>query len=320
LASISATSQQSAPIGPPVTSATSLPYVLITPARNEEAFLGDTIQGVLSQTVVPARWVIVDDRSTDRTAEIVRGCLPAHPFIRLLSLPGDGSRSFGKKAAAFNAGLELLDGIEYGYIGNLDADIKLPPGYYESVLREFERDPSLGVAGGTVFTLAGGLPVRLDAAADSVPGAVQLFRKECFRDIGGKYLLLEQGGIDAAAEVMARMHGWEVRQIPGVSVQEQRRIGTAADSDLAAKYKEGVRFHSLGYGTLYYLVRAIYKMQFKPKVIGSLIAVVGFLVARVTARPISLPPEVVAHLQAEQKRKLLTLTSGLFRGKWRFGV
>jgi glycosyltransferase involved in cell wall biosynthesis len=297
-----------------------LPYVLITPARNEEAFLGDTIQGVLSQTVPPARWVIVDDRSTDRTAEIVKGFLPAHPFMRLLSLSGDVSRSFGKKASAFNAGIELLEGIEYSFLGNLDADMKLPPGYYESVLGEFERDPSLGVGGGTVFTLAGGMPVRLDAAADSVPGAVQLFRKECFRDIGGKYLLLEQGGIDAAAEVMARMRGWSVRQLPGVAAQEQRRMGTAADGDLAAKYKEGTRFHSLGYGTLYYLVRAVYKMRFKPRVIGSLVAVAGFLVARFTAQPISLPSEVVAYLQAEQKLKLRALASGLFRGNWRFGV
>lgn len=320
MAWISATSQQRTQIRPPVTPANSLPYVLITPARNEEAFLAETIQGVLSQTVLPARWVIVDDRSTDRTAEIIRRFLPAYPFMRLLSLSGDVSRSFGKKAAAFNAGLELLDGIGYDYIGNLDADIKLPPEYYESVLREFERDPGLGVVGGTVFTLAGGRPIRLDAAADSVPGAVQLFRKQCFRDIGGGYLLLQQGGIDAAAEVMARMHGWEVRQILSVSVQEQRRMGTAADGDLAAKYKEGIRFHSLGYDTLYYLVRAIYKMQFKPKVIGSLIAVAGFMVARFTAQPISLPSEVVAYLRVEQKRKLRALTSGLFRGNKRFGV
>lgn len=299
-------------------SSTLLSYALITPARNEEAFIGETIQGVLAQTVLPTRWVIVDDRSTDRTAEIVRSFLAAHPFIRLLSLSGDVSRSFGKKASAFNAGVELLSDIEYGFIGNLDADMKLPPEYYETVLREFERDPVLGVGGGTVFTLAGGRPVRLDAAADSVPGAVQLFRRKCFRDIGGGYLLLEQGGIDAAAEVMARMDGWGVRQIPGIAAQELRRMGTAADGDLVAKYKEGTRFHSLGYGTLYYLVRAVHKMRFKPRIIGSLIAVVGFLVARLTAQPISLPSEVVAYLQAEQKQKLRALTAGLFRGNWRF--
>jgi muconolactone delta-isomerase len=59
-------------------------------------------------------------------------------------------------------------------------------------------------------------------------------------------------------------------------------------------------------------------MRFKPRIIGSLIAVVGFLVARLTAQPISLPSEVVAYLQAEQKQKLRALTAGLFRGNWRF--
>jgi poly-beta-1,6-N-acetyl-D-glucosamine synthase len=285
-------------------------YVLITPSRNEEAYLADAIESVAAQTIKPARWVIVDDRSTDRTAEIVQHYLPNCGFIRLLRLTGDERRHFGKKATAFNAGLQLLKDVDFSYIGNLDADITLPSTYYETVLHEFDLNPKLGVAGGTVYTKAGNRIVRLDAAQDSVPGAVQLFRKSCFDAIGGQYLPLEWGGIDAAAEIMARMSGWIVQQFPSITAQEQRRTGTAGNGSLIARYNEGVRFHSLGYGTTFYLVRALYKMQYWPWIVGSLVALAGFLIARLGHLPISVPPDVVKYLQSEQKRKLVSWAAG----------
>jgi glycosyltransferase involved in cell wall biosynthesis len=285
-------------------------YVLITPARNEEAFLADVIESVAAQTIKPVRWVIVDDCSTDRTAEIVQRYLPTCTFIRLLSLKGDEGRHFGKKAAAFNAGLQLIQDVDYSYIGNVDADITLPSNYYERILREFELNPGLGVAGGTVYTKAGDRIVRLDAAADSVPGAVQFFRKSCFDAIGGRYLPLKWGGIDAAAEIMARMNGWIVQQFPDITAREQRRTGTASSGSLMARYNEGVRFHSLGYGTFFYLVRTFYKMQYWPWIVGSLVALAGFLFARIRNLPISLPSEVVEYLQSEQRRKLASWVVG----------
>ncbi|MBZ5586401.1 MAG: glycosyltransferase family 2 protein [Acidobacteriia bacterium] len=161
-------------------------YVLVTAARNEAVFIADTLEAVAAQTHRPARWVIVDDRSTDGTSEVVRKYMPVCGFIRLLTIPGDGATHFGKKAAAFNAGLELLRDVDYSYVGNLDADITLPPSYYETLLREFERDPALGVAGGEIYSKSGSDFVPINAAADSVPGAIQLFRKSCFADVGGR--------------------------------------------------------------------------------------------------------------------------------------
>jgi glycosyltransferase involved in cell wall biosynthesis len=290
---------------PPETPALQSPaYVLVTAARNESAFLPATIETVAAQTHRPARWVIVDDRSTDSTSEVIRGYLPSCGFIRLLTIPGDGATNFGKKAAAFNAGLELLRDIDYSYVGNLDADTTLPHSYYETLLREFERDPELGIAGGAVYSRNGTDFIPINAAADSVPGAIQLFRRSCFDDVGGRYLLLEKGGIDAAAEIMARMRGWEVRQYPDIRVHERRRTGTSSGGTLLAKYREGLRFHSLGYGTLFYLLRSAYKLRDRPFVLGSMAALAGFLSARLLRHPISMPPEVVLYLQAEQKQKL----------------
>lgn len=291
-----------------------VPYVLITPARDEQAHLQRTIEGVCSQTAKPSRWIIVDDRSTDRTAEIVSSYLPSCEFIRLLRITEGRGRHFGHKAAAFNAGLQLLRGCEYDYIGNLDADIALPPEYYENILAEFRSNPSLGIAGGSVATRFRSDFVRLMVAADSVPGAVQLFRKQCFEQIGGAYMVLERGGIDAAAEIMARMRGWEVQSFPEYAVRELRLTGTASHGLLQSKYVEGKRFHSLGYDTAFYLTRAIYKMAARPFLIGSIAATAGFLAARLRQWPIALPPEVVSHLRAEQRLKLKWLMYKIIAG------
>ena len=52
-------------------------YVIISPARNEATFIQKTLDSMVAQTLVPERWVIVDDGSTDRTAEIVEAvCEP----------------------------------------------------------------------------------------------------------------------------------------------------------------------------------------------------------------------------------------------------
>src|SRR6202522_2335166 len=101
------------------------PYVLITPARNEAAFIEKTIQSVIKQTILPAKWVIVNDGSTDNTAAIVRPYLADHPWIELVDLPVRKERHFAAKVNAFNAGQERIKGLEYEIIGNLDADVSL---------------------------------------------------------------------------------------------------------------------------------------------------------------------------------------------------
>ncbi len=83
---------------------TDCPYVLITPARNEEAFIEKTIESVIKQTVLPERWVIVNDGSTDATSEKVRPYLVDHPWITLVDLPVRKERHFAAKVNAFNAG------------------------------------------------------------------------------------------------------------------------------------------------------------------------------------------------------------------------
>lgn len=285
-------------------------YVIITPARNEEAFIEKTIQSIINQTVKPLRWIVVNDGSTDSTAEIVAKYKSNHGFIELVNVERSGDRHFGNKVNAFNLGLEKARHIEYKFIGNLDADISLDPDYFEKLLSEFRKDHALGLAGGMVSSLTNGEFVRQDVSLDSVAGAVQLFRRMCFEQIGG-YVPLPLGGIDAAAEIMARMKGWGVQTFPNLRVLEHRRTGSAKASPLGSRIREGRRLYALGYDFWFFCIRCLYRLMERPRIFGSGAALFGFLQGLFKREPLVLPTEVVHYLRAEQRGKLWRKLMGL---------
>lgn len=278
-------------------------YVVITPAHNEQDYIVYAIQSILSQTLKPLRWVIVNDGSTDRTKDIVESYLNKHEFIKLVNLERDGGRNFGRKATAFGRGVNELQDIDYDYIGNLDADILLEPDYFRNIIKKFDAEPTLGIGGGIVYTKVGNKFITSDKTLDSVGGAVQLFRKQCFEAAGG-YIPLQYGGIDAAAEIMAKMLGWKVKKFPMYKVFEQRRTGSADISLFRSRVREGHRFYSLGYDHLFFSLRCIYRAKDRPFIIGSLAAFFGFMDSFFRCRPILLPPQVVAYLRNEQRQRL----------------
>jgi biofilm PGA synthesis N-glycosyltransferase PgaC len=285
-------------------------YIIITPAHNEEAFIEGTIVSMIAQTVQPVRWIVINDGSNDRTEEIVRGYQLCHSFIQLVNVARPDGRNFGNKARAFKRGLAEICEKDYKFIGNLDADISLDPKYFENILREFDNDNQLGIAGGTIFTKIGDKFITHDTTLDSVAGAVQLFRRECFEQIGG-YLILPYGGLDTAAEITARMKGWKVRKFPENRVFESRRTGTASAGPLVARIKEGRHFHSLGYGMLFFLLRCVYRLKDRPVILGSAAALAGYLFSMIWQRPIVLPRETVHYLRAEQREKIKRLMKSL---------
>jgi len=213
-------------------------YILITPARNEEKFIEKTIQSVVGQTVLPLKWVIVNDGSTDATASIVSRYLAKHDWMKLVELPARRDRSFAAKVHAFNAGFDSIKNFEYEVIGNLDSDISFDPDYCEFLLNKFEEDAVLGVAG-TIFREEG-----YSSATDSfegqshVAGGCQLFRRQCFQEIGG-YVPNRAGGIDWIAVTTARMKGWTTRSFREKSFFHYRSLGTAERSLLASAFSYG---------------------------------------------------------------------------------
>lgn len=288
-------------------------YVLITPARNEEAFIDKTLASMVAQTRLPERWVIVDDGSADRTAEIVQGYAKRFRWIELVRRPQRVERSFAGKVHAFNAGMDHVPPLEFDVIGNLDGDLSFEPDYLEFLIQKFAENPKLGVAG-TPFTEDGGY----DSAKDSfegenhVAGGCQLFRRECFQEIGG-YIPNPAGGIDWIAVTTARMRGWKTRSFPEKRFHHYRTLGTAEKSNWAASFSYGEKDYYLGNSPIWQVFRVAYRTTRQPW--DGLALFGGYLWAAIRRidRPVS--RELMRFHRREEMKKLGAIFRNLIRLK-----
>jgi glycosyltransferase involved in cell wall biosynthesis len=290
-------------------------YVLITSARNEEKFITKTLDSMVVQTLLPERWVIVDDGSMDRTAEIVESYAKRHAWIEAVRRVQDPDRSFASKAHAVNAGLERIQSLEFEIMGNLDADVSFEPDYMEFLMRKFREDPDLGVAG-TPFTQDG----NYDSSKDSfegenyVAGPCQLFRRECFREIGG-YVPNPAGGVDWIAAVTARMMGWKVRSFSERRFHHHRTLGTAGKGALRALFSYGEKDYYLGGSPVWQLFRVAYRMTRKPVFTGGLALLCGYCWAVIRRMKRAVTPELMRFHRHEQMKKLRAIFCTLLRFK-----
>lgn len=278
-------------------------YVLITPARNEAGFIEKTLESMVHQTVLPLKWVIVDDGSTDATPEIVSHYALKHPWIGMVQMPLDRDRSFSAKVRAFNAGYEQVKNLEYEVVGNLDADVSFDRDYVEFLLRKFKEDVTLGVAG-TVFKEEGYSSERQSFEGQNhVAGGCQLFRKRCFEEIGG-FIPNRAGGVDWIAVTTARMIGWKTRSFREKFFFHYRRLGTAERSVFAAMFSYGEKDYYLGGHPMWEFFRVVYRLNKKPYVTGGLALGLGYAWAMIRRikRPIS--NDLVRFQRKEQMQKL----------------
>ena len=281
-------------------------YALLTAAYNEEHCIEETVHSVLAQVLRPKIWVVVSDGSTDRTDEIVQQYAMRHPFIRLIRREKDHSHEFASKVFALRAAFQALTLSSFQFIGHVDADVWLPPFYFFDLLAKFEEDPKLGIAGGWCFekTPRGFWQPRPGNCMWSVPGAAQMFRSECYKDIG-ELLPIEYGGEDWYAEIRARMYGWQVRSFPELEVHHLRASGTRA-SLLRYCYRAGFMDFALGSHPLFEVVKMARMTATPPYVLNGLLRMLGFLVAHVFGKRMA-PPACIAFLQQEQLGRLWAL-------------
>lgn len=286
-----------------------LVYVLITPARNEAAFLEQTIKAVAQQTAHPARWVIVSDGSTDGTDEIVKAYAEKYDWIDLVRMPERQERHFAGKVYAFNAGYARVKDLDYDVIGNLDADITFDPGYFAFLLEKFAENPQLGVAG---------TPFREDSrqydyrftSVEHVSGACQLFRRDCFEQIGG-YQPIKTGGVDLVAVITARMKGWQTRTFLEKTSFHHRKMGTAKRGPLVVAFDGGSTDYTHGCNAVWELFRSVYQMSRPPVVLGGIFCLAGFLWAMATRAERVVSVELIQFRKKEQTRRLRDFFKGL---------
>jgi biofilm PGA synthesis N-glycosyltransferase PgaC len=277
-------------------------YVLITPARNEAAFIELTLKSMAAQTVKPLKWVIVSDGSTDGTDEIVTRYAATNDWIELLRMPERKERNFAGKVHAFNAGYARVKELEFDLVGNLDGDISFEADFFAFLLEKFADNPRLGL-GGTAFTEG---KQRYDyrfTSVEHVSGQCQIFRRECFEEIGG-YVPQKGGGIDVVVVLKARMKGWQTRTFPEKTFVHHRQMGTAKHGAVMAKFKDGEKDYALGTHPLWEIFRWVYQMKNPPYVAGACALLTGYLVSMIRRRERSVSQELMNFRRREQMTRL----------------
>ncbi len=275
-------------------------YYIIIPAYNEEAFIGVTLQSLCEQTVLPNKVVVVNDNSTDGTANIVENYVAEHPWISLVHKKSDTIHLPGSKVIqAFNAGYETID-EDYDIIVKLDADLILPPDYFETILNEFSENKKTGMAGGFAYIEKNGNWI-LESLTDKdhIRGAFKAYRKECFLQIGK---LKPAMGWDTVDELLCKFYGWDVVTIERLKVKHLKPTG--ASYNKAARYKQGEAFYSLGYGFLITAIASAKLAMRKKKPLLFLDYINGYLKAEKSGKEIFVTPQQAKFIRSYRWKKM----------------
>lgn len=275
-------------------------YYVIIPAHNEEAFMGVTLESLAAQTVLPAKAVVVNDNSTDRTGEIVAEYAAKYPWISLVNKDSAAVHLPGSKVIqAFNAGYATVDEA-YDIIVKLDADLILTADYFETVLNAFKADDTVGMAGGFAYIEKNGEWILENLTdKDHIRGAFKAYRKALFTQMGG---LRTAMGWDTADELIAKFYGWKVVTIERLKVKHLKPTG--ANYNKAARYKQGEAFYSLGYGLLITTIAGAKLAMRKGKPLLFIDYIKGFLQAKNDKKPMLVTPEQATFIRAYRWKKM----------------
>ena len=281
-------------------------YVLVTPAFNAQDTIGHTLKAVVRQSLHPVKWIIIDDGSTDGTANLVQQYCRDYQWIECIRSDKeskDSGHCFGSKVRAMNKGILSAKTFEYEFLGILDSDVSFPSYYFETLIKRIETDPRLGIVGGDIVQFHDGKYKKRIKSEDSVAGAVQFFSRSCFNSTSG-FLEIEFGGEDAVIETEARMKGFGVKTMFDLEVIHFGIVGSSSGSGMKARFDWGKMNYLVGYHIAFQVARGLYRLKERPALIGSAIELFGFLSALIKFKSPKAPPEVVKFLRHEQLKKL----------------
>ena len=258
-----------------MTSAGSNGYVLISPVRDEARYIGETLASVIGQTVRPIRWIIVDDGSSDATPQLVLAAAARHAWISYVRFQRAGERLPGQGViAAFNRGVQELDGLGYEFIAKLDCDLRFPPDYFARLMAQFGNDGQLGIASGVYLEQREGRWLPVGMPAYHAAGACKFMRKRCFDEIGGFVL---HRGWDTLDEIRAQMHGWKTCHFPELQFFHLKCEGIGIGWQRTSMM-HGEIFYLTGGSPFLFLVKLLNRMFFgRPPILSGLFMGAGFL-------------------------------------------
>jgi len=275
-------------------------YYIVIPSYNEEALIPLTLQSLISQTVLPSKIVVVNDNSTDKTADIVLEFAKENPFITLVNKTSENIHLPGSKVIqAFQKGFETLD-ENYDIIVKLDADLIFPPNYFETVIKHFESDSKIGMAGGFCFIEKNGDWILENLTdKDHIRGALKAYRKETFEQIGG---LKPAMGWDTVDELLCKYYNWKV--VTDESLHVKHLKPTGANYNKTARYKQGEAFYTLGYGFFITAIASAKLSMMKKKPLLFIDYIKGFWKAKSAKKPILVNAEQAKFIRRYRLQKM----------------
>jgi glycosyltransferase involved in cell wall biosynthesis len=283
-------------------------YVVITPVRDEADYVVRTIESMAAQTLRAARWIIVDDGSTDGTPQILDAAAARHSWITVIHRRNRGARaSSDGMIEAFNEGYPRLAGLSWNFLVNLDGDLSFDEDYFSRALEQFAVDASLGIGGGTICVVEDG-ELKVESVGDPpfhVRGATKIYRRECWDEIGP---LIKAPGWDTVDEVKANMKGWATRTFPEIHLVHLKPTGIADGTWLNA-YKNGRANYVTGYDPLFMLAKCFKRAFTKPLIVCGLAMGAGFCSGYLKRLPQVPDLNVIRYLRRQQRRRLLLRSS-----------
>jgi poly-beta-1,6-N-acetyl-D-glucosamine synthase len=252
-------------------------YAIVTPVRNEAAGLPGLVASVAAQTVAPSTWLLVENGSTDGTPDVARRLAADRPWIRLVEVePFVAAERGGPIVLAFHAGLAELGELP-PFVAQLDADVTLPPDYFERILDRFAGEPRTGILSGVCYEEVGGHWTQRHLTGANVWGAARTYRRECLEQV----LPLEpRTGWDAIDVAEANARGWTTATIGDLPFYHLRPEGSRERTQWSAWAAQGRVSHYIGYRPSYLVVRALFRAVRDPGALGLLAGYFGNVLRR----------------------------------------
>lgn len=252
-------------------------YVVITPVRNEAKYLRLTIESMVHQTVLPEEWVMVDDGSTDETPRIIAEAARRYPWIKAVHRPDRGFRkSGGGVIEAFYDGYAALSSSDWDFIVKLDGDLSFPPTHFESLLREFLKNPKLGIASGTYLERnSNGSWTVVQMPYYHAAGACKMLRHNCFEEIKG---FIVQPGWDTIDEIRAMARGWITAHFPHIQMMHHKFEGSGIGV-LKTSLMHGRIYYRTGGNLPFFGLKVVRRMLVRPYVLNAIALLTGYLMA-----------------------------------------
>lgn len=275
-------------------------YYIIIPAHNEAQFISLTLDSLISQTVLPSKIIIVDDNSTDTTAEIVKTFIKKHSFISLVERKSNAIHLPGSKVIqAFHEGEKHID-ENYDIIVKVDADLIFPINYFETIITHFKSDDAIGMVGGFAYIEKNGEWILENLTdKDHIRGAFKAYRKATFKQIGG---LKPAMGWDTVDELLCKFYNWKV--ITNESLHVKHLKPTGANYNKTARYKQGEAFYSLGYGFIITAIASLKLAIKKKKPLLFIDYIQGFLKAKFSKKELFVTKEQAIFIRNYRWKKI----------------